>query len=219
MNISERLALIRGVGVFAVVRAPTADLAIRAVDSLVHGGITGIEITYSTPDVPTVLASLRQRHDKHIVLGAGTVLEITQAIEAVEAGAQFRVSPGLDEEVASVMLATGATTMAGALTPTEVMRAIRLGVHVVKLFPGWLAGPDYLRTLQGPFPNVAVMPTGGVSVENLDSWLRSGALAVGVGSELVSAADIREGRWEEIRAKAGRFMTALGAARAQRAAT
>jgi 2-dehydro-3-deoxyphosphogluconate aldolase/(4S)-4-hydroxy-2-oxoglutarate aldolase len=210
---ASTLTAVRKAGILAVVRAPSADGAIRAVQALVAGGVTGIEVTYSTPDVPRVLAALSQRHADAIVLGAGTLLEPGQAEEAVAAGARFLVSPGLDDEVIAAMRATGATTMAGAITPTEVMRALRLGVDVIKIFPGALVGPGYLKALRGPFPDVPLMPTGGVSAANLAEWLDAGAVAVGAGGELASGADIAAGRWDAIEANAARFAAALRAAR------
>jgi 2-dehydro-3-deoxyphosphogluconate aldolase / (4S)-4-hydroxy-2-oxoglutarate aldolase len=204
---------IRRAGVLAVLRAPSVEGAVRAADALVEGGITGIEVTYSTPDVPRVLASLADRHGDAIVLGAGTLTRADQAAEAVDAGARFLVSPGLDDDLVHAMLSTDVPALAGALTPTEVMRAIRLGVHAVKIFPGSLVGPGYLGALRGPFSDLAMMPTGGVSVENLGAWLSHGAIAVGVGGELVSAGAIAQGRWGEIRARAERFAEALRNAR------
>jgi 2-dehydro-3-deoxyphosphogluconate aldolase/(4S)-4-hydroxy-2-oxoglutarate aldolase len=210
---ASTVTAVRKAGILAVVRAPSADGAIRAVQALVAGGVTGIEITYSTPDVPRVLAALSERHADAIVLGAGTLLEPRQAEEAVAAGARFLVSPGLDDEVIAAMRSTGAATMAGAITPTEVMRALRLGVDVIKIFPGALVGPGYLKALRGPFPDVPLMPTGGVSAANLAEWLDAGAVAVGAGGELASGADIAAGRWDAIEANAARFAAALRAAR------
>jgi 2-dehydro-3-deoxyphosphogluconate aldolase/(4S)-4-hydroxy-2-oxoglutarate aldolase len=111
------------------------------------------------------------------------------------------------------MVDTGLPTMTGALTPSEVMTALDLGVSAMKIFPGSLAGPGYLKALRGPFPDVPLMPTGGVSVDNLADWLAAGALAVGAGSELCSAADMAGGDWATITAKAERFSAALAAAR------
>ena len=218
MTAPATLAAIRDAGVLAVLRAPSRAGAVRAVEALVAGGVTGIEITYSTPDVPRVLAEVSSRHGDAVVLGAGTLLAPPQAAEASAAGAQFLVSPGLDDELVTAMLETGCATMAGALTPTEVMRARRLGVHVVKLFPGSLGGPAYLRALRGPFADLEMMPTGGVSADNLHDWLAAGAVAAGVGGELASPADIAARRWDEIRANAERFSNAVHTARERLAA-
>jgi 2-dehydro-3-deoxyphosphogluconate aldolase/(4S)-4-hydroxy-2-oxoglutarate aldolase len=206
----DRLVRLRETCVVAVIRAPDADGAVRAVDALVRGGVSGIEITYSTPDVPRVLETVAERHGDAVLLGAGTLRTPAQVSEAVAAGAEFLVSPGLDDELVGAMLASGAITMSGALTPTEVMRAERLGVHVVKIFPASLGGPAYVRSLRGPFPDTSFMPTGGVSVDNLHEWIAAGVVAVGAGSELCSAADIQAGRFDAIEAKARQFTEARG---------
>jgi 2-dehydro-3-deoxyphosphogluconate aldolase/(4S)-4-hydroxy-2-oxoglutarate aldolase len=200
-------------GVLAVLRAPSADQAVRAVDALVAGGVTGIEITYSTPDATDAIAEIARRHGKGIYLGAGTVLTHAQAEEAVQAGATFLVSPGTDEPVVAAMKSTGAAVFTGALTPTEVMAALRLDVHAVKIFPASLGGPAYLKSLRGPFPDVAFMPTGGVNADNIKDWLAAGAVAVGAGSELCSSAAMAGGRWDQIESSARRFSAAYRDAR------
>jgi 2-dehydro-3-deoxyphosphogluconate aldolase/(4S)-4-hydroxy-2-oxoglutarate aldolase len=202
---TSTLDRLRDIRVVAVIRAPDAAGAVHAVDALVRGGVTGIEITYSTPDVPAVLAAVAERHGDAVLLGAGTLRAPAQAGEAVAAGAQFLVAPGLDDELVAAMRATGVVTMAGALTPTEVMRAQALGVDVVKVFPASLGGPAYIRALRGPFPDVPFMPTGGVSAANLREWLDAGVVAVGAGSELCSAADIADGRFDAIETRARAF--------------
>lgn len=136
-----------------------------------------------------------------------------QVREAAEAGARFLVSPGTDEAVVRAMRETGLAVVAGALTPSEVMAAGRLGADVVKIFPASLGGPAYLGALAGPFPDVPLLPTGGVTADNLGDWLAAGAIAVGAGGELCSAAALRAGRWNEIEQTARRFRAALGAAR------
>jgi 2-dehydro-3-deoxyphosphogluconate aldolase/(4S)-4-hydroxy-2-oxoglutarate aldolase len=199
---------VRAAGVLAVLRAPSATAAAAAADALIEGGIAGIEVTYSTPDVPGALAAIRARHGDRVVLGAGTLLEPAQAAEAVAAGAEYLVSPGLDDALVRAMLATGALTMAGAVTPTEVMRARRLRVDVVKLFPGSLGGPGLLRALRGPFPELAFLPTGGVSAANVGDWLAAGALAVAAGGELCPASALVAGRFEQVRERAEQFARA-----------
>ena len=200
-------------GVLAVLRAPSAEQAVLAVDALVAGGVTGVEITFSTPDATEAIAEVARRHGDAIYLGAGTVLTSEQAQQAVAAGATFLVSPGTDEPIVSAMRATGAAVFTGALTPSEVMAALRLDVHAVKIFPASLGGPAYLKSLRGPFPDVAFMPTGGVNAGNIKDWLAAGAVAVGAGSELCSAAAMAAGRWDQIEASAREFSAALQAAR------
>jgi 2-dehydro-3-deoxyphosphogluconate aldolase / (4S)-4-hydroxy-2-oxoglutarate aldolase len=152
-----------------------------------------------------VLAAVAERHSDAVLLGAGTLRTPAQAGEAVAAGARFLVAPGLDDELVAAMRATGVVTMAGALTPTEVMRAQALEVDVVKVFPAALGGPAYVRALRGPFPDVPFMPTGGVSAANLREWLDAGVVAVGAGGELCSTADIADGRFEAIETNARAF--------------
>ena len=206
------LTALRAATVIAVLRAPSAAAAVAATDALVAGGVTGIEITYSTPDAPTAIREVRQRHGDAVYLGAGTVLTEDHATEAVAAGAQFLVSPGTDPMLTRTMLETGMTVLSGAFTPSEVMMAANLGAHVVKLFPASLGGPGLLEALRGPFPDLAFCPTGGVNPENLSDWLAAGAVAVGAGGELCPAAALRSGDWATITAAAERFAEAARAA-------
>lgn len=200
---------LRSTAVLAVLRAPSADAALGACDALVAGGVTGLEITYSTPDAASVIATVVERYGESVYVGAGTVVKPTHANEAAQAGAEFLVSPGTLLELVTAMQATGRTVMCGALTPTEVMTAIGLGVDVIKIFPASLGGPAYLKALRGPFPDVTLMPTGGVSPDNVGEWFAAGAVAVGAGSDLVSAADLAHQDWSAITAKAQAFVAAL----------
>jgi 2-dehydro-3-deoxyphosphogluconate aldolase/(4S)-4-hydroxy-2-oxoglutarate aldolase len=211
------LKRIAELGLLAVLRAPDPAGARRAVDVLVEAGVLGIEITYSTPDAASVIADIKQSYGDEVLVGAGTLVTHAQVAEAAEAGASYLVSPGLDDEVVASMRATSLPAMAGVLTPTEVMRGVRLGVDVMKLFPGSLGGPSYLRSLRGPFPDVPFMPTGGVSADNVGDWLAAGAIAVGAGGELASAGDISSGDFAGIREKGRRFLTAIHQARADAA--
>ena len=195
--------------IVAVLRAPTADIALGTVDALVAGGVTTIEITYSTPEPAAVIREIVRRHGASVYVGAGTIVEPGQAAEVAEAGARFLVSPGSVPDLAAAMLATGLVTVLGALTPTEVMVAQRLGAHLVKVFPASLGGPAYLRSLRGPFPAVQFMPTGGVNAGNIAEWFAAGAVAVGAGSELVSAAAMKAGDWDAISETARSFVAAL----------
>ncbi|GAA4150751.1 bifunctional 4-hydroxy-2-oxoglutarate aldolase/2-dehydro-3-deoxy-phosphogluconate aldolase [Actinomadura keratinilytica] len=203
---------LRATGVLAVLRAPTPDSALRCVSALVEGGITGIEITFSTPDAAAVIDQARRAHPEALV-GAGTVRTAEQARAAADAGARFLVSPGTDDDLARAMLDTGLTTLLGALTPSELMRAAALGAHAVKIFPAALGGPGYLRALRGPFPDVPLVPTGGVAAGNVADWLAAGALAVGAGGELAPSSAIASGDLAEITTRARAFAAALREAR------
>jgi 2-dehydro-3-deoxyphosphogluconate aldolase/(4S)-4-hydroxy-2-oxoglutarate aldolase len=203
------LADLQRAAIIAVLRAPDPDTALRTVDALVQGGVTGIEVTYSTPDAASVIRRVGESYGDDVVLGAGTVLDEQQATEAVEAGARFLVSPGTQPDLAEAMVATGATVLLGALTPSELMQARSLGADGIKIFPASVGGPGFLRALRGPFPDVPLVPTGGVSPGNVAEWLDAGAVAVGAGGELCSAAAMRAGRFADITERAREFTGAV----------
>ncbi|MFZ1400063.1 MAG: bifunctional 4-hydroxy-2-oxoglutarate aldolase/2-dehydro-3-deoxy-phosphogluconate aldolase, partial [Candidatus Promineifilaceae bacterium] len=183
------------------------------VAALVAGGVTGIEITYTTPNAAEVVAALAQRFGDEIVLGMGTLIQPAQADEAAQAGAQFLVSPHTEPALAQAMVATGLPVMMGAFTPSELMASVQLGSDVVKLFPGSLGGPAYMKALKGPFPNIPMMPTGGVDIDNIADWFAAGAVAVGAGSQLCPKSLAAAGKFDEITAIARSFVTAVAAAR------
>ena len=211
---TDRLSRARAAGVLAVLRAPSPESALEAADAIIRGGIPGIEVTYSTPDAPAVIRELIARHGDAAYIGAGTVTTPEQAAAAAEAGAEFLVSPGTLPALTRAMLDTGKVVMTGALTPTEVMTALELGVDVVKIFPASLGGPSYLGALRGPFPDAPLMPTGGVKPENVADWFAAGAVAVGAGGDLANSASIKIGDWADLEARASSFAAALAAVRA-----
>lgn len=210
---TDRLARVRTTGVLAVLRAPSPELALEAADAIIRGGIVGIEVTYSTPAAPAVIRELIARHGDAAYIGAGTVTTLEQATAAADAGAEFLVSPGTLPDLTRAMLDTGRVVMTGAMTPTEVMSAIALGVDVVKIFPASLGGPSYLGALRGPFPDAPLMPTGGVSPDNLAEWFATGVVAVGAGGDLANSASIKTSDWDDITQRAGRFAAAFSAIR------
>lgn len=205
----DPLLRLKQAGILAVVRAPGPESAVKGAAALIAGGVSGLEITYSTPDAPGVIRALRAQYGEDIFLGAGTVLTSRQAGDAVDAGASFLVSPGTVPDTVAAMKATGALVLAGALTPTEILTAVALGADVVKIFPASLGGPAYLASLRGPLTHVPLMPTGGVTPDNLAEWFASGAFAVGAGSDLCSPADLAAGRFDVVEANARRFSTAF----------
>lgn len=213
MDKQTTLAQIEKLGLVAVLRGPSPELTLAMVDALVAGGVQGIEITYTTPNAEEVVATLKCKYGASIVLGMGTLTEPEQVERAQAAGAQFLVSPHCDPMLGERMVASALPAMIGALTPTEVVQAHRLGADVVKLFPGSLGGPAYLQSLRGPFPHIRMMPTGGVSLSNVAQWFQAGAVAVGVGGELCPAAWAKEGRFDAITARAKEFVAAVAAAR------
>lgn len=213
MNKTEILDQIKALGVLAVIRGPSEDLTVRIVEALVAGGIRGMEVTYSTPNAENVVRRLDAKYGSEIVLGMGTLTEVSQVRTAAEAGARYLVSPVCEPELVKAMVASGLLCMAGALTPTEVLQTYRMGVDVVKLFPGSLAGPSYVKALHGPFPQIPLMPTGGVSASNVDAWFAAGVIAVGAGGELCPPALAKAGRFDQITQNAVDFMAAVNKAR------
>lgn len=213
MNKQEILERIKQLGLLAVIRGPSAALTVQMVEALVKGGVFGIEITYSTPDAENVVRTLSSRYGDQVVLGMGTVTKPEQAASAKAAGARFLVSPVCEPTLVKAMVDTGLLTMAGALTPTEVLQAYQLGSDVVKIFPGSLGGPAYLKALRGPFPYIPMMPTGGVSAKNVADWYKAGVVAVGAGSELCPPDLAKAGKFEEITQRAAEFVRVLNQSR------
>jgi 2-dehydro-3-deoxyphosphogluconate aldolase/(4S)-4-hydroxy-2-oxoglutarate aldolase len=198
----------------AVIRGPSAELTVKMVDALIAGGVTGIEVTYSTPNAEDVVRNLSGKYGDNIVLGMGTLTKPEQALSAKQAGANFLVSPICEPTLVKSMVASGLLCMAGALTPTEVYQAYSMGVDVVKVFPGSLGGPAYIKALKGPFPYIPMMPTGGVSAGNAAEWFAAGVVAVGAGSELCPPQLAKEGKFDEISKRAAEFVQVVKSARA-----
>jgi 2-dehydro-3-deoxyphosphogluconate aldolase/(4S)-4-hydroxy-2-oxoglutarate aldolase len=213
MDKSQMLARVKELGLLAVIRGPSADLTVQMVEALVAGGVIGIEITYSTPDAESVVRRLADQFGDTIVLGMGTLTEPKQAQSAKAAGAGFLVSPICEPALVQAMAASGLLTMAGALTPTEVFQAYTHGSDVVKVFPGSLGGPAYVKALKGPFPYIPMMPTGGVNAANAAEWFAAGVVAVGAGSELCPPQLAKEGKFAEISRRAAEFVEVIRKAR------
>jgi 2-dehydro-3-deoxyphosphogluconate aldolase/(4S)-4-hydroxy-2-oxoglutarate aldolase len=214
MNKVEVLEKVKELGILAVIRGPSPELTVKMVGALVAGGVLGIEITYSTPNAEDVVRTLSKQFGNSIILGMGTLTKPEQAVQAKEAGANFLVSPICETGLVKGMVASGLVTMAGALSPTEVFQAYSLGVDVIKIFPGSLGGPAYIKALKGPFPYIPMMPTGGVSAGNVAEWFKTGVVAVGAGSELCPPQLAKEGKFDEISKLAAEFVKVVKAARA-----
>ncbi len=214
MNKVEVLDKVKQLGLLAVIRGPSAELTVKMVDALVAGGVSGIEVTYSTPNAEEVVRTLSGKYGESIVLGMGTLTRPEQAISAKQAGASFLVSPICEPALVKAMVESGLLCMAGALTPTEVFQAYSMGVDVVKVFPGSLGGPTYIKALKGPFPYIPMMPTGGVSAGNAAEWFAAGVVAVGAGSELCPPQLAKEGKFDEISKRAAEFVQVVKSARA-----
>lgn len=213
MSKQETLERVKSLGVLAVIRGPSPELTVQMVEALLAGGVKGIEITYSTPNAEAVVAELKHRFGDDILLGMGTLTKPEQVASARAAGATFLVSPICNPELVTAMAGSGLATMAGALTPSEVFQAYSLGSDVVKIFPGSLTGPGYIKALKGPFPYIPMMPTGGVSESNVKDWFAAGVVAVGAGSELCPPVLAKEGRFDEISQRAANFVRVVNEAR------
>lgn len=182
---------------FAVVRTDTADQAIRCALAASEGGIRLIEVTLTIPGWQQVFAGLREHAGA--IVGAGTVLDVAQAEAALAAGAAFIVSPNTDPAVIALCRQRGVFVSAGGLTPTEVVNAWRLGVDVVKVFPASsVGGPAHLKALKEPFPQIKLMPTGGVNADNLLAYFQAGATAVGVAGSLFDPAAVARADYAKI---------------------
>jgi 2-dehydro-3-deoxyphosphogluconate aldolase/(4S)-4-hydroxy-2-oxoglutarate aldolase len=213
MNKVDTLEKVKELGLLAVIRGPSPELTVKMVEALVAGGVLGIEITYSTPNAEEVVRTLSKKFGNSIILGMGTLTKPEQASAAKEAGASFLVSPICEPSLLKSMVASELMTMAGALTPTEVFQAYNLGVDVIKIFPGSLGGPAYIKALKGPFPYIPMMPTGGVSAGNIAEWFSTGVVAVGAGSELCPPQLAKEGKFDEISKRASEFVQVVKSAR------
>jgi 2-dehydro-3-deoxyphosphogluconate aldolase/(4S)-4-hydroxy-2-oxoglutarate aldolase len=213
MNKQAVLEKIKELGLLAVIRGPSAELTVQMVDALIKGGVLGIEITYSTPNAEEVAKTLAAKYGDKIVLGMGTLTKPEQAESAKKTGANYLVSPICEPALVKAMVDTGLLSMAGALTPTEVYQAYSLGTDVVKIFPGSLGGPAYIKALKGPFPYIPMMPTGGVSANNVADWFKAGVVAVGAGSELCPPELAKAGKFAEITQKAAEFVNIIKASR------
>lgn len=168
-----------------MLRAPSAELALTAVQAAVRGGLRAVEVTFTTPGAETVLRELASTLPEGVLLGAGTVLTGAQAETAVASGAAFLVSPHLGEDVLAVARRYGVPYLPGVLTPTEVVRALSLGAEMVKVFPaGSAGGVAYLKDLLGPLPDLPALVTGGISPKEVPGYIEAGAVAVGLGSNL-----------------------------------
>jgi 2-dehydro-3-deoxyphosphogluconate aldolase/(4S)-4-hydroxy-2-oxoglutarate aldolase len=214
MTIEDVIRRIGEIGIVPVVRAATVEDANRAVEAICAGGIPILEITMTIPNATSVIGHVVREHGSTTLIGAGTVTTREQAEQCLRAGAEFLVSPGLSLPVLAVAQACAKLAIPGALTPTELMHAQDNGARLIKIFPcGNVGGPKYLQSLKGPFPHVALIPTGGVNVSNAAAYITAGAFALGVGGDLVNAAALRDGNLAKITHAARELVQTVHAAR------
>ncbi|SFH24657.1 2-dehydro-3-deoxyphosphogluconate aldolase / (4S)-4-hydroxy-2-oxoglutarate aldolase [Desulfotomaculum arcticum] len=175
-------------GVVAVIRADNAEKAKKIVAAVKAGGISAIEVTMTVPGAIDVIKELANYKDSDIVLGVGSVLDPETARAAILAGAEYVVSPHLNPEVIKLCNRYQIPCMVGGATPTEVVEALEAGVDIIKVFPGEVVGPKFIKAVRGPIPQAPMMPTGGVALDNVKDWFAAGAVAVGVGGALTAGA-------------------------------
>jgi 2-dehydro-3-deoxyphosphogluconate aldolase/(4S)-4-hydroxy-2-oxoglutarate aldolase len=209
MTRDEALDIILTTKVIAVIRMPDAAKVARTAEAIRRGGVRAIEITMTTPGALEIIGEMAGEKRAGVLIGAGTVLDAATAAAVIQAGADFVVSPVLNFDMIRVCRDRDTFVAPGAFTPTEILAAWKEGADVVKVFPASAAGPKYFKDLKGPFPDVRLMPTGGVSVENAAEFMRSGACCVAIGTALLDPAAIATGDWEALTRKTRTLMESL----------
>lgn len=184
MRKHEVLQRIEEVGVVAVVRAENSEQAKKIALACMDGGIDSIEITFTVPGAHKVIEALTEEFGDKLLVGAGTVLDSETARVAILAGAKYIVSPAFDLDTAKLCNRYQIPYMPGCMTITEMLTAMEAGADIIKVFPGSAFGPDFIKAVKGPLPQAVLMPTGGVSIDNVDQWIKNGCIAVGVGGNL-----------------------------------
>lgn len=210
---ADVLRLLREPGVIAVVRAPKPELVIPLARALLDGGVIAVEITMTTPNAIEAIRDANKALGKEALLGVGTVLNAETARAAIEAGAEFVVSPITRKEIADAARAMDRPVMLGAYTPTEAQLAFEMGADFIKIFPADTLGPAYIKALRAPLPHLQIVPTGGVDLNTIGPFLKAGCVAVGAGSSLVPAEALKSGQWAEITRLAKEFVAAAANAR------
>lgn len=200
----EIISKIQNEGIVAVIRATTESEAIEIVKNCIVGGITIIELTFTTPKAHRVIEKLDEIYGDNIILGAGTVLDSETARVAILSGAKFIVSPHLDENIVRLCNRYSVPCLPGCMTIKDVVSALEMGCDIIKLFPGDIMTHKMIKDIMGPIPNASIMPTGGVTVENMEEWFKSGAVAVGTGSSLTKGA--KNGDFESVKEEARKFV-------------
>ncbi len=211
---NEKAQRLREVGIIPIIRAPSADAVVPVAEALLRAGLPVVEITMTVPKAIDAIGAVAKRFSGKLLVGAGTVTDAEMCERAVDAGAEFIVTPCLVPQVIEAAQRAGVAVLPGALTPTEVFEAFRAGGDMVKVFPVQsVGGAAYLRALRGPFPDIPLVPTGGVTLENIAEMFNAGAAAVGVGTELISKDALARRDYTAIGALAKQFVEAVRRAR------
>lgn len=211
MSKFEVIKKITDSGLVVVVRAENSDKAKRITEACLKGGAAAIEITYTVPGATKVIEDLVKEYAKDIIIGAGTVLDAETARIAILAGAQYVVSPYLSRETIKLCNRYQIPCMPGVMTIEGVVEAMELGADILKIFPGEAFGPKIIKAIKGPLPQANMMPTGGVSIDNVSEWIKAGAVAVGAGGSLIAGA--QTGDYASITTLASQFVAKIKEAR------
>lgn len=214
MSRTEILSRIKELAVVPIVRTPTAETAVAAVEAVLAGGIECVEITFTVQNALKAIESVANRYGDRVLLGAGTVLDPETARACMLAGAQFIVTPSLNVRTVEMARRYSKPIFPGGLTPTEVLTGWEAGADGIKVFPcSAVGGAKYIKALKAPFPQIELIPTGGVNLDTIGDFLKTGCAAVGVGSELIDTKTVLAGDYATITARARRFSEAVSAAR------
>ncbi len=206
MNKNATTSLIHETGVIAIMRARSSEQLIAAADALKLGGVRAIEVTMTTPGALEVIAEAKARYGLDIAFGVGSVLDAQTGRAAILAGADFVVSPILDIELIRLCNRYGVPVMPGCYSPTEVVAGWEAGADFIKLFPASVGGPDLIKAILAPFPQVQIVPVGGVNLDTASDFIRKGSAAIGVGSSLVSQALLDAGDMDELSRRAAVYI-------------
>lgn len=213
MSAATQLQHVLDLGLVAIIRAPSGEQLVEVSQALLDGGIDVIEVTFTVPGILDILKEVRAALGSKILLGAGTVLDAESARAAILAGAEFLVTPTVNVDVIRLCRRYDKLVMSGAFTPTEILTAWEAGADIVKVFPADVGGPAYLKAVHGPLPHVRLLPTGGVNLETLPSFVKAGACAVGLGTALVEKEALERRDMQRIRDQAAAFVAKMKAAR------
>jgi 2-dehydro-3-deoxyphosphogluconate aldolase/(4S)-4-hydroxy-2-oxoglutarate aldolase len=214
MDKKQIVEQLESLGLVPVVRASSADEALQVIEAIKAGGVNVLEITMTVPGAVRVIEKVADKYGSGVLVGAGTVLDPETARACLLAGAQFIVSPALNLDTIAMCHRYSAPVMPGVLTPTEVITAWSAGADFVKVFPcGAVGGASYIKNLKGPFPQIKMIPTGGVSLTTAQDFIKAGASALGVGTDLVDVKAIREGNADVVTERAVRFVELVREAR------
>lgn len=211
----EDLLRLKESGLVAVIRKPKQSQIHSIAEALVDGGVGALEITVDTPGALDMIKSLKETFEDRVLVGAGTVLDAESAKAAIDAGSDFIFSPSFDVKTIQITNRYGKISIPGVMTPTEIVQAYSAGADILKVFPGDALGANYLKDLQGPLGHIPMMPTGGVSLENVEQFIRNGAVAVGAGGSLVDGTAVAEGRYDLLTQIAKKFIGKIQKARSE----